>query len=145
MSCEPTNNDHFQTPDYPESDRKWSDLEIGSGRFRMHGSDRNSTNPISRYQRNIASHIGIRQKVTDRIRFTVQQRILNPSDRIRCTHFDLGSSQAYNDVFSLFMKRAANPLNSRYLLTVSGFTARWIFLYLQYRSFSSFEYIRWYS
>ena len=90
VSCEPTNIDHFQTLDYPEWDRKWSDPEIGSGRFRLYGSDRNSTNPIIGYQRKTADHIGIRQQVIDRIRFSVSQRILCPSDRIRCTRFDLG-------------------------------------------------------
>ena len=90
MSCETTNSDHFLTSDYPESHRKRPDPEIGSDQFRMYEFGRNSRNPISGYQRKTVDTVGIWRKVTDRIRLAVKQRIQNPSDRIRRTHFDLG-------------------------------------------------------
>ena len=90
VSCETTNSDHFLIPDYPESHRNRTDAEIGSDRFRLYESDRNLVNPVSGYQRKTVDSIGIRQKVTDRIRLAVWQRIKYPPDRIRCTHFDLG-------------------------------------------------------
>ena len=92
VSCDTTNSDHFSTPDCPESDRNRSDPEIGSHRFWMYESDRNSMDPTNGYQRKTADYIGIRQKVTDRIRLAVLQRIWYPFDRIRCPTFDLGGS-----------------------------------------------------
>jgi len=90
MSCEITNSDYFLTPDCLESHQKRPDPEIGPDRFRPYESGRNSANPISGYQRKAVDSIGIRQKVPDRIRSAVWQRIKNPSDRIRRTNFDLG-------------------------------------------------------
>ncbi len=75
MSCETTNSDHFLTPDYPKSHRKRTDSEIESDRFQLYESGQNSVNPISEYERKTADSIGIRQKVNDRIRLAVWQRI----------------------------------------------------------------------
>jgi hypothetical protein len=90
VSSQTTNSDHFLIPDDPESCRMRTDPKIGSDRFRLYESDRNAVNPISGYQWKTVDMIGIRWKVTDRIRLAVWQRNWNPSDRIRRTHFDLG-------------------------------------------------------
>ena len=70
VSSPTTNSDHFLIPDGPESLRMPTDPKIGSDRFRLHRSDRNSVNPISGYQRKTVDIIGIWWKVTDRIRWS---------------------------------------------------------------------------
>ncbi len=70
-----TNSDHFLIPDGPESHRIRTDPKIESDQFRLHELDRNSVNPISSYQRKTVDRIGIRRKVTYRIRLVEWQRI----------------------------------------------------------------------
>jgi len=93
VSFQTANSDDFLIPDVPESRRIGTDPKIGSDRFRLYESDRKVVNPISGYQRKTVDMIGIWWKVTDRIRLAVLHRNWNPSDRIRRTRFDLGSTK----------------------------------------------------
>jgi hypothetical protein len=142
MSCETTKSDHFLTPDYPGSHRKRTDPEIGSDPFRLWESCQNSVDPVSGYQRKTMDSIGIRQKVNDRIRFAVWQRIWNPSDRIRCTRFDLGifiyiftnklvSELQTNHLFSSLWNH--KKLIESDLIVVSGCSILWSIDYMLLR------------
>ena len=65
--------------------------QIGNGQ--THRSGWNSPYPISGFQTKMKDYIGIRQKATDRIRSSRLAKISYPSDKVRCTRFDLGQPE----------------------------------------------------